>query len=70
MLRKVDHMESYYTVVVGFQTFLTLSLSDISRRVHLNSAKEAELHVLSMVSASFIPVGESKVRMGDPSLTS
>lgn len=31
------------------QTYLTLSLEDIANTVHLNSAKEAELHVLQMV---------------------
>lgn len=31
------------------QTYLTLSLEDIANTVHLNSAKEAEMHVLQMV---------------------
>ncbi|KAL5717699.1 hypothetical protein ACHQM5_010672 [Ranunculus cassubicifolius] len=31
------------------QTYLTLSLQDIANRVHLDSAKEAELHVLHMI---------------------
>lgn len=31
------------------QTYLTLSLQDIATTVHLNSAKEAEMHVLQMV---------------------
>ncbi|XP_072021540.1 COP9 signalosome complex subunit 3-like isoform X2 [Amphiura filiformis] len=31
------------------KTFLTLSLSDIARRVHIATAKEAELYVLSMI---------------------
>ena len=32
------------------QTYLTLSLQDIASRVQLNSAKEAEMHVLKMVT--------------------
>ncbi|CAI8594015.1 unnamed protein product [Vicia faba] len=31
------------------QTYLTLSLEDIANTVHLNSAKEAEMHVLQMI---------------------
>ncbi|CAM8942062.1 unnamed protein product [Rhodiola kirilowii] len=31
------------------QTYLTLSLQDIATTVHLNSAKEAEMHVLQMI---------------------
>ena len=31
------------------QTYLTLSLQDIAKTVQLNSAKEAEMHVLQMV---------------------
>ncbi|XP_022101393.1 COP9 signalosome complex subunit 3-like [Acanthaster planci] len=42
------------------KTFLTLSLSDIARRVHLNSAKEAELHVLSMIEEGQIYASISK----------
>lgn len=34
------------------QTYLTLSLQDIANTVQLNSPKEAEMHVLQMVSLS------------------
>lgn len=34
------------------QTYLTLSLQDIANTVQLNSAKEAEMHVLQMVVSS------------------
>ena len=33
------------------QTFMTLSLSDVSTRVSLNSAQVAELYIRNMVSA-------------------
>lgn len=35
------------------QTYLTLSLQDIANSVQLNSAKEAEMHVLQMVNAKY-----------------
>ena len=43
----------FYTVSLIFQTFLTLSLTDMANRVKLSSAKEAEKYVLHMVSQMF-----------------
>ena len=34
------------------QTFMTLSLSDVSSRVSLSSAQEAELYIRNMVSST------------------
>lgn len=37
------------------QTYLTLSLQDIADTVQLDGQKEAELHILQMVSLIFFP---------------
>ena len=43
--QKVNFLQSF----VVFQTFLTLSLSDMANRVQLSSPREAEQYILNMV---------------------
>ena len=47
LLNLIPVLHSY--IIFLFQTFLTLSLSDMANRVQLSSPREAEQYILNMV---------------------